>query len=300
MPLRKAGRSFVGLCPFHNEKTGSFHVDPERRTYHCFGCSEHGDCFTWLQKMDNLEPVEALRVLAERAGVELSRRAPQEREADKRLIDAQETAQFYFRQALRGTPAGQEALRYVLDRGITQETVEKFGIGYAPDLIGGLLAYLRKKGFTDDEAVMSGLIARNDRGPLDRFRHRVTIPIRDQRGRIIAFAARALRADQPGKYVNSPQTPLFSKSATLFALDLARGAMRKSGEAVIVEGQFDAIACHQAGLTNVVASQGTALTTEQYQVLDRLKLGDPRRVVVAFDGDTAGQRSAEARGRDLL
>ncbi len=295
--LRKAGRAYKGLCPFHAEKTPSFTVDPERRTYHCFACGEHGDCFTWLEKQDGLEPVEALRVLAERAGVELTRRAPEEREYEQRLLSAQETAHFYFRQALRGTALGKAAAAYLAKRGVTPESVEHFGIGYAPDLRDGLLAYLRKKGFTDEEAIAAGLIVTSDRGLLfDRFRDRLIVPIRDAKGRIIAFGGRAMRADQPAKYVNSPQTVLFNKSATLYALDVARPAIRKENAAVIVEGYFDAIASHQAGFANVIASMGTALTEDQYRVLDDMKV---ERAVVAFDGDAAGQRSAESRGRDL-
>lgn len=304
--LRRAGRAYVGLCPFHAEKTPSFNVDPERRAYRCWGCGEHGDAFTWLEKQDGLDAGEALRVLAERAGVELTRRAPEERQQEKRLLAANETAHFYFRQALRGTPAGHAASAYLAGRGIRPETVERFGLGYAPDIRDGLLGYLRKKGFSDDEAVAAGLVIDHEKGRFDRFRDRLIVPIRDGRGRIVAFGGRAMRAGQPAKYLNSPRTELFDKSATLYALELAKGAMRRRGEAVIVEGYFDAIAAHQAGFDNVVASMGTALTQEQYRVLDRLKIeGGPSggraagRIVVAFDGDAPGQTSAERRGREL-
>ena len=297
VPLKKAGRSYVGLCPFHSEKTPSFHVDPDRRTYHCFGCSEQGDVFTWLEKQDGLTPAEALRTLAERAGVELtSRRAPEEQEREKRLLAANDTAHFYFRQALRGTAAGKAVSAYLGGRGIQPETVERFGLGYAPDQFDGLLSYLRKKGFSEEEAVAAGLVGAGERGPYDRFRDRLMVPIKDGRGRIVAFGGRAMRPDQPGKYVNSPQTALFNKSATLYALDVARAAIRKERTAVIVEGYFDAIAMHQAGFTNTVASMGTALTEDQYHVLDAVRI---ERAVVAFDGDAAGQRSAEARGSEL-
>ena len=297
VPLKKAGRSYVGLCPFHSEKTPSFHVDPDRRTYHCFGCSEQGDVFTWLEKQDGLTPAEALRTLAERAGVELtSRRAPEEQEREKRLLAANDTAHFYFRQALRGTAAGKAVAAYIGGRGIQPETVERFGLGYAPDQFDGLLSYLRKKGFSEEEAVAAGLVGAGERGPYDRFRDRLMVPIKDGRGRIVAFGGRAMRPDQPGKYVNSPQTALFNKSATLYALDVARAAIRKERTAVIVEGYFDAIAMHQAGFTNTVASMGTALTEDQYHVLETMRI---ERAVVAFDGDAAGQRSAEARGSEL-
>ena len=296
--LRKAGRAYSGLCPFHAEKTPSFSVDPDRRTFHCFGCGERGDVFDWLIKIDGLDKAEALKVLAEKAGVELTGgRPPGEREREKRLLAAHETAHFYFRQALRGTPRGKAAAEYVAGRGIDEKAVEQFGVAYAPDLPDGLLTYLRKKGYTDEEILSTGLVVETERGLLDRFRDRLIVPIRDARGRIIAFGGRAMRADQRGKYINSPQTVLFNKSATLYALDAAKAEARRQGETVIVEGYFDAIACHQAGLANVVASMGTALTEGQYRVLNDLHL---ERAVVAFDGDVAGQRSAETRGRELL
>ncbi len=294
--LRRSGRSYTGLCPFHNEKTPSFNVDPERRSYRCFGCGESGDAFTWLEKQDGLDAGEALRTLAERAGVELTRRAPQERETEKRLLAIHETAHFYFRQALRGTPQGKAAAEYVAGRGIKPETVEKFGIGYAPPFPDGLLGYLRKKGYTDAETVASGLVIDHERGLFDRFRDRLMIPLRDGKGRVVAFAGRAMRAGVPAKYMNSPTTELFDKGRTLFALDVAKAQIRRKSEAVIVEGQFDAISCHQAGLDNTVASMGTALTEAQYRVLSDLRI---EKAVVAFDGDAAGTASAEKRGREL-
>jgi DNA primase len=295
--LRKAGRAYSGLCPFHAEKTPSFSVDPDRRTFHCWGCGQKGDVFDWLIKIDGLDKADALKVLADKAGVELSGgRPPAEREREKRLLAAHETAHFYFRQALRGTPKGKSAAEYLAARGIEPAMVDQFGIAYAPDLPDGLLAYLRKKGYADEEIVSSGLVVQTDPGLFDRFRDRLIVPIRDARGRIIAFGGRAMRADQRGKYINSPQTTLFNKSATLYALDAAKAEARRQNEVVIVEGYFDAIACHQAGLTNVVASMGTALTEDQYRTLDDLHL---ERAVVAFDGDAAGQRSAESRGREL-
>jgi DNA primase len=296
VPLRKAGRIYKGLCPFHAEKTPSFIVDPDRRTYHCFSCGQHGDAFTWLEKQDGLQPVEALQVLAERAGVQLTRRAPEEREHEKRLLAANETAHFYFRQALRGTPAGKAAAEYLAKRGIEAATVEKFGLGYAPEIRDGLLQYLRKKGYSDEEAIASGLVIAGERGLFDRFRDRLMVPIRDGRGRIVAFGGRAMRTGQEPKYMNSPATELFDKSTTLYAIDVAKPSMRRKGEAVIVEGYFDAIASHQAGLDNVVASMGTALTEGQYRILDDLKI---ERAVVTFDGDAAGTASAEKRGREI-
>src|SRR5688500_2672235 len=295
--LKKAGRGYVGLCPLHVEKTPSFHVDPERRTYKCFGCGEGGDIFTWLEKQNGLSTAEARTELAERAGVELKRRAPEERKFEDRLLEANDRAFFYFREALRKTQRGQMAAEYVAKRGITPESIDAFGIGYAPNERGSLLAYLKKKGFSEDESVAAGLVIKNDNGLFDRFQDRLMVPIRDRRGRAVAYVGRAMRQDQQGKYVNSPQTALFNKGAVLFGLDRAGPAIRKEGTAVIVEGQFDTIACHQSGFANVVASMGTALTEDQYRVLNDMKI---ERAIVAFDGDTAGQRSAESRGRELL
>lgn len=296
--LKKSGRGFTGLCPFHSEKTPSFHINLETRSYKCFGCGESGDAFTFLEKIDGLTPAEALKVLAERAGVELtSRRDPAEQEREKRLLAANDTAHFYFRQALRGTDRGKEVARYLADRGIRPETVEKFGLGYAPDSWDGLVGYLRKKGYTDEEVVAAGLVGKSDRGLFDWFRDRLIVPIKDGRGRIIAFGGRAMRADQRGKYVNSQGTVLFNKSATLYALDAARAAIRKERAAVIVEGYFDAIALHQAGFDNAVASMGTALTEDQYHVLAAMRID---RSIVAFDGDAAGQLSAERRGTEIV
>ena len=249
-------------------------------------------------KMDGVDKADALKTLAERAGIELTGgRPPAEREREKRLLAAHDIAHFYFRQALRGTPKGKAAAEYVAGRGIDEKAIEQFGVSYAPDLPDGLLAYLRKKGHSDEEIIASGLVVQTERGIFDRFRDRLIVPIRDARGRIIAFGGRAMRDDQRGKYINSPQTLLFNKSATLYALDAAKADARRQSEAVIVEGYFDAIACHQAGLTNVVASMGTALTEDQYRTLEGMNLD---RVVVLFDGDTAGERSAEKRGKELV
>jgi DNA primase len=295
--LKKAGRIYRGLCPFHSEKTPSFTVDPERRTYHCFGCGVHGDVFTWMETQVGLSPAEALKELAESAGVELKTRAPEERKLEERLLQANDAASFYFRQALRGTTKGKSVAEYLAKRGIAPESIDAFGIGYAPDERDSLLAYLKKKGFSEDESVAAGLIFKNENGLFGRFRDRLMVPIRDRRGRAIAFGGRAMRDDQQGKYVNSAQTLLFNKSATLYGLDKASAAIRKEGTAVIVEGYFDTIAAHQSGFTNVVASMGTALTEDQYRVLNDMKI---ERAIVAFDGDAAGQRSAESRGRELL
>lgn len=297
VPLKKAGKVYKGLCPFHVEKTASFQVDPERRNWHCFGCQRGGDIFTFLEELDHIDRAESLRILAERAGVEITRRSPEEREREDRLHKIMGHALFYFRQALRSPDHGKAAAAYLAARGIKPETIDAFGLGYAPELWDGLVGYLKKKGYTEEDGIATGLLRAGDRGAYDWFRARLMVPIRDARGRVIAFGGRTMRADVPAKYVNSPNTALFNKSATLYALDAALPQIRSTGVAVIVEGYFDVIAAHQAGITNVVASMGTALTAEQYLRLQDLKI---EKVVVAFDGDAAGQRSAERRGRELL
>jgi DNA primase len=308
LPLKRAGRVYKGLCPFHSEKTPSFQVDPERRNWHCFGCSRGGDIFTFLEELDHLDRAESLKVLAERAGVELSgkKRTPEEREREDRLRKLMDTAHFYFTQGLRSPDHGKAAAAYLAQRGMTQQAIDKFGLGYAPDLWDGLLSYIKKKAFTEEEGIAAGLLRAGDRGAYDWFRGRLMVPIKDSRGRVIAFGGRAMRADQPGKYVNSPNTSLFTKSETLYALDVAKAAIRRPrpsrmgqaprSQAVVVEGYFDAIACHQEGLDYVVASMGTALTREQYDVLTRMSVDE---VVVTFDGDVAGQQSALRRGIEL-
>jgi DNA primase len=298
VPLKKAGKVYKGVCPFHIEKTASLQVDPDRRNYHCFGCGKKGDIFTFLEELDHIDRAESLRILAERAGVDISRRSPEEREREDRLRKVMGHALFYFRQGLRSPEHGKTAAAYLAKRGMTPEFIDQFGLGYAPDLWDGLLSYIKKKGYTEDDGVSVGLLRVGDRGgAYDWFRGRLMVPIRDSRGRVIAFGGRAMRADQQAKYMNSPNTALFNKSATLYALDAALPSIRSEGTAVIVEGYFDVIASHQAGITNVVASMGTALTGEQYVRLQELKL---EKVVVAFDGDLAGQVSAERRGRELL
>ena len=297
VPLKKAGKVYKGLCPFHIEKTPSFQVDPDRRNWHCFGCSRGGDIFTFLEELDHLDRAESLRILAERAGVELTRRSPEEKDREDRLRKVMDTALFYFRQGLRHPELGKAAATYLAKRGIGQEAIDRFQLGYAPDLWDGLLSYLKKKGYSEEDGIAAGLLRAGDRRAYDWFRGRLMVPIRDSRGRTIAFGGRAMKPDEPAKYVNSPNTSLFNKSATLYALDVALPAIRSEGAAVIVEGYFDVIASHQAGITNVVASMGTALTAEQYLRLQDLKI---EKVVVAFDGDPAGQRSAERRGRELL
>ena len=287
--LTKAGRNFKGLCPFHNEKTPSFYVFPERDGYHCFGCGQSGDVFTWVMRTENVEFGEALRILAERAGVELKPRQERKAEDDRleRLRAVNAAAARYF-QSMLFTASGKPALDYVTERGLTRATIDAFQLGWAPDSWDALLTRLQQDGFTVEELVELGLVvARETGGHYDRFRGRIMFPIRDVNGAVIGFGGRAMGDAQP-KYLNSSDSPLFTKGSTLYALDAARGAIRKDERAVVVEGYMDALAAHQADIKNVVAALGTALTEEHLGTLKRLA----PRVVLALDADAAGDTAA--------
>ncbi|MGC9334685.1 MAG: DNA primase, partial [Anaerolineae bacterium] len=299
VPLKKAGRNYKGLCPFHSEKTPSFVVFPETGTWHCFGaCGTGGDIFTFLMKRENIDFGEALRILAQRAGVELEPASPEVAEAEKRLDLLREinsAAAVYFHHLLLNSDEAARARRYLEKRGLVADTIDRFQVGYALDQWDGLLRYLTSKGYSLQDIHETGLIIEreDESGYYDRFRGRITFTIRDQRGRAIGFGGRILGEGQP-KYLNSPQTALFDKSAVLFGLDQARAGIRTAGEAVIVEGYMDVLMAHQHGINNVVAQMGTALTEEQLKLLKRLT----QRFVLALDSDVAGDQ-ATLRGLDL-
>ncbi|MBW8010786.1 MAG: DNA primase [Chloroflexi bacterium] len=298
--LRRSGKNHTGFCPFHsNTRTPAFVVFPDTGTWRCFGhCNEGGDIFKFVMKRDGWDFSEALRNLAERAGVQLRPHTPQEQAKDDendRLRTLLEAAVTFFRHQLSNTPAGKTTLDYLHTRGLNDETIEAFGIGYAPDNYEALIKHFSSKGFTLEDLSAVGLVSERDSGGhFDKFRHRVMIPIRDQRGRMAGFGARALKSDERAKYLNSPQTVLFNKSSLLYGLDRARKSIRAEDQVVIVEGYMDVIALHQAGFTNVVSPMGTALTEQQLRVLKRLT----RRIVLALDADAAGTR-ATLRGLQI-
>jgi len=295
--LKKAGNEWQGLCPFHNEKSGSFYVNDDKAFAHCFGCSWHGDAIKWVQESEGLEFLDAVRQLADQAGLEMPARDGQQQQRDQRLagfhgVTAEGEA--WFRQQLQGI-AGSEARDYLQRRGITAATAQKFGLGFAPNSRTQLRRALQAIG--DQQLLEVGLLAQGEDGtePYDRFRQRVIIPIHDARGRTIAFAGRILGDGKP-KYLNSPDTPLFDKGRTLFNFHRAGPAARKSGRMVVVEGHLDVIALDQAGLPETVAGGGTALTEAQMQLLWRI-VPEP---FLCFDGDKAGQAaSAKAAIRAL-
>lgn len=301
VPLRKTGRYFTACCPFHSEKTPSFVVFPDSQTWHCFGaCSTGGDIFTYVQRRENVNFAEALRILAEKAGVQLQVRTPEQQQHEARLDKLRsllnEAARFYH-QRLLNAPDAAEARAYVARRGLHEATLAQFQIGYAPDSWQALSDRLRQIGYAEDELLEVGLLTRHDDSGrvYDRFRDRLMIPICDERGQVIGFGARALKPEAQPKYLNSPQTPLFDKSAALFALHHARRSIRESETAVIVEGYMDAIQAHQHGFTNVVAQMGTALTQAQLRTLSRFA----RRLILALDSDEAGAK-ATLRGLEAV
>lgn len=292
-PLKKAGRNYKANCPFHSEKTPSFFVFPDTQTWRCFGqCGEGGDLFSFVMKAEGWDFTEALQELARRAGVELKpRENPKQEAAENRLYDLLAITAEFFSDQLSGSPAH----RYLKQRGLTDETAQLFGLGYALNQWHAAHDHLKVLGFTDEEIIKAGVCIRNEQGRVyDRFRHRFIIPIRDSRGRTIGFGARAINPDDEPKYLNSPQSELFDKSHTLFAFDMARRTIRETETVVVVEGYMDVIQAHQAGFTNVVATMGTALTDSHMQTLSKYA----HRLVLALDADIAGIK-ATMRGLDI-
>ena len=288
VPLKKAGRTFKAPCPFHNERTPSFIVNPDRQTWHCFGaCSTGGDVFTFVMKRENMEFGETLRTLAEKVGVALPTRDQAAESKTDRLLEANKAAAAFFQNQLLTSQAASQARDYIRHRGLSEGVVKDFQLGYCPPTSGALFKHLQGLGFTLDECANAGLGTRNESGEVrDIFRGRLIFPIRNPRGKVIGFGGRALGESGP-KYINSPQSPLFDKSATLYAADRARDAARQADRAVVVEGYMDVITAHQFGFRNVVASMGTALTEKQVDVLKRLS----KRISLALDADTAGQEA---------
>ncbi|NLH98186.1 MAG: DNA primase [Chthonomonadales bacterium] len=293
--LQRRGRNWVGLCPFHQEKTPSFNVDPVTQSFKCFGCGASGDVFTFVERHENMSFIEAAEHLARRAGVELARRGggpprPQgEREA---LFDANAAANTYFRKTLSQASA---AIDYLARRGILPETVEKWQIGFAPDAWDGLLNYLVSRKFDLRVAERAGLIHKARTGNyVDAFRNRIIFPIHDDQQRIVGFGGRAM-GDEPPKYLNTGETPIFTKSKLLFGLHHARKSMAEQGHALLMEGYTDVISAHQAGFTAAVATLGTSLTTEHAKRLARLS----PRIVIVYDADSAGIKAALRAATEL-
>ncbi len=298
--LKKAGTTFKGLCPFHGEKTPSFTVTPARETWKCFGCGRGGDIFNFVMERDGVDFPTALRTLATRAGIELTARTTREDAQRKRIREALEAAIAFYHLVLTGHRAGARALDYLHGRGFTDETIATFQLGFAPDAWDVLATRLVKHGFTGADLEAAGLASprRGGRSMYDRFRARVIFPIRDATGGATGLAGRILgpqTAESGPKYLNSPQTLLFDKGRTLYLIDRAKSAIRRTGRAVLVEGNTDALMAHQAGFGNVVCSMGTALTAGQVELLTRYA----PRIALAYDVDAAGQSAASFGATEL-
>ncbi|HXQ27437.1 MAG TPA: DNA primase [Candidatus Acidoferrales bacterium] len=292
--LKKTGQNFTGLCPFHQEKTPSFAVHPVRQIYHCFGCGAGGDVFKFVQEVDKCTFPEAVRTVAEKCGIPIPRpreRSPEERQENQQraaLVEMHREAAAFFARQLHEGHEGKVAGAYLEDRGLDRAAMTRFGLGFAPSSGDALLRHLKSK-YPEKLLEASGLLSRNESGRFyDRFRRRIMFPIANEAGKIIAFGGRAMGDDQP-KYLNSPETPIYSKSNVLYHLDRAKEAIRKEDFAILVEGYMDAIAVARAGFANVVASCGTSLAEAQIKLLGRFT----RRVVVNYDPDTAGQVATE-------
>ena len=303
VPLKKAGRTYKGLCPFHSEKSPSFTVDPEKGFFHCFGCHAGGDVFKFLELHEKVAFPDAVRMLAQKFGLSLpeqsenggddsARRDTALREA---LLKIHEVAAAYFREQLAG-PAGARARQQLADRQVPAATIEQLGLGFAPQSREGLKSRLLAQGFAQGVLVQSGLVVQREGGEVvDRFRNRLMVPICRDTGSVIAFGGRAMDAEQVPKYLNSPETPIYSKGRTLYGLHLSKGAIRKLGYAVLVEGYFDFAQVFQTEAAPAVASCGTALTPQQAQLLRRFTT----KIVLCFDPDAAGQGAA-TRSCELL
>lgn len=300
--LKRSGKSLTGLCPFHNEKTPSFSVSPTKQFYYCFGCGASGDVFDFVMQYERLDFVEAVKRLAERAGIVLEmdeESVPQRQQRHVRdaLLEINRFAAQYFRYRLMKSRLAAPAREYLSSRGVSAKTQELFSLGYALDSWDDLSSLLAKRGFPQEIALESGLVKAGRTSAYDVFRDRIIFPIRDVNGRVIGFGGRILasKGDSQPKYINSSETPLFNKRRVLYGIDVARDAIRRQERAVIVEGYMDVIACHQNGFDNVVASLGTSLTKEQAGLLARYA----PEVIILYDADTAGQ-DATLRGLDLL
>ncbi len=295
--LQKAGRTFKAPCPFHSERTPSFIVSPDRQSWHCFGaCGTGGDIFSFVMRKEGLEFPDALRMLAERAGVRLQERhvSREQDRARERLYAVNQAACQHFRKLLAASPAGKQAYGYLERRGIDEATAERFGLGYSAPAWEALREHLATLGFSDHEMLSAGLLVEAEGRLHDRFRGRLMFAISDVKGRVIGFGARALDDSQP-KYINTSQTALFDKGGLLYALDRAQQGIRREGRAVVVEGYMDAIAAHQHGFDNVVAQMGTALTERQVRLLKKLA----GEIVLALDADAAGSQ-AMLRGHEVI
>lgn len=290
--LKKAGINFKANCPFHQEKTPSFMVSPERQIFKCFGCQKGGDIFKFLMEKEGMDFKEALEYLAKKAGIVLKRK-PQEKNLKDRLFEVNLKAQEFFHYLLTQHSLGKKALAYVKKRGLSETSIAEFGLGYAPRSWESLTKFLLKRRFLTTEIIESGLGVASKQSSYDRFRGRIVFPLIDPTGRIIGFSGRVLDEGEP-KYINTPQTVIFDKGSFLYGLNLAKGEIKQKGEAILVEGEMDVILSHQAGVKNTIAAKGTALTQNQVALLKKYT----DNILLCFDMDLAGD-SASRRGIEI-
>ena len=310
IPLKPAGINFRVLCPFHREKNPSFVVSSEKQIWHCFGCGKGGDIFSFIMEMEGINFVEALRVLAPKAGVTLKRQDPKLSSQRNRLLDILEYSKKYYYRILMDSPQAENARKYLKERGLTEDTIEEWRLGYSPDSWDDVINLLRSKGFNDNEIFLAGMSVKKDRFEraaangvhanenkvsrfYNRFRGRIMFPINDVNGNAVAFSARVSpeneKEEKMGKYINSPQTMIYEKSRILFGLYQAKTFIKNEDLAIIVEGQMDVITAHKSGFRNIIASSGTALTKDQIKILKRYS----DNIALAFDMDEAGQLAAD-------
>ena len=297
VPLKKAGRNFKGLCPFHNEKTPSFMVSPDRQVFHCFGCSKGGSVIDFVMEYEHMEFPEALEELAQRAGVTLTKRKSDspERKLKETLFEINHMASDFYHYLLTKHRLGEKALLYLRNRGITDKSIRTFSLGYSPNSWEGVYRFLKKKQYDDALLEKAGLVLPGNRGMYDRFRGRLMFTLRDHKGNIVGFSGRVLDpAIKEAKYINTSETPVYSKSNVLYGLDVTHDAIVKAGEAILMEGEIDVISSFQVGISNVVAIKGSALTEGHVHLLKRYA----ERVVFALDADMAGDKAAR-RGIDV-
>ncbi|MBO1417933.1 DNA primase [Streptomyces sp. FH025] len=295
------GGEYKGVCPFHDEKSASFYVNPAKGVFHCFGCQENGDTIAFLMKIEHFTFAEAVERMAAQAGITLRYEeggySPRHQQGERtRLVEAHKVAAAYYQEQL-ASPEAEIGRRFLAERGFDEEAARTFGVGYAPAGWEHLVRFLRGKGFTDKEILLGGLASQGQRGGLiDRFRGRLVWPIRDIAGEVVGFGARRLREDDNGpKYLNTPETPIYKKSHVLYGIDLAKKEIAKSGRAVVVEGYTDVMACHLAGVTSAVATCGTAFAEDHIKIIRRLLMDTSQyrgETVFTFDGDAAGQKAA--------
>lgn len=295
--LKKAGRNFKGLCPFHTEKTPSFIVSPDRQTFHCFGCGKGGDILTFVMEFDHIDFTEALETLAERAGVKLERHPGDTPEAKlkQKILEVNHLASEYYHYLLTKHKVGESARDYLKHRGVTDKSIKTFALGYSANDWEGLLGFLKKKNYDEKLLETAGLVIRGNRGFYDRFRGRVMFTLKDHRGNVVGFSGRVLDPTaKEAKYINTSETPVYIKGKVLYALDVTKDAIQKANEAILMEGELDVISSFQAGIPNVVAIKGSAVTEDHCRLLRRFT----ERLVFALDSDLAGDAAAR-RGIEI-